>query len=428
MNGQNYKSEIYYPIKYTYFKLGRTPCMLYEPADAFDRNRIAVISMHSDQDYLSFNAGPELAKRGFTSICANVSSSDLPLEKKLLEVKAVCESARQNSGARAVVLLGHSGGATLMSAYQDAAENGVGIFQGDEKIIRCADIGPLSPADGVMFLDSNYGNGAMELLSLDPAVKNEGGGMELDPELDAFNPANGFDPCGSKYSETFVRKFQKAQGERNNRLIDAAIERLRLIENCKGNYIDDEPFVVPSGVHIRFNNKLFPQDIRLLSHTKKAWPLLHADGSATTEIIRSVRRPEGGKSLTNELWGGALRTTVRTFLDSHTVRTTADFGYGEDYIQGVVWESSFCCPPGNVMGIASPMLVMGMTGGYEYIAAETIYDNALRSKDKTIAFVEGADHEFSTAKECEAYPGQFGDTLKIVFDFVDQWLRGRFSG
>lgn len=65
---------------------------------------------------------------------------------------------------------------------------------------------------------------------------------------------------------------------------------------------------------------------------------------------------------------------------------------------------------------------MGMTGSYEGLAAEEIYNNAPGS-DKTIAFVEGAGHNFDNQGRKE-----FGDTQKIVFDHVDGWLSepGRF--
>ena len=70
-----------------------------------------------------------------------------------------------------------------------------------------------------------------------------------------------------------------------------------------------------------------------------------------------------------------------------------------------------------------------MTGGYEFLASEVIYDNAA-SEDKHIAFVEGATHNFSPEHEVEKFPGQFGDTEKLVYDYVDQWLsaEGRFLG
>lgn len=415
----------YYPIKSTYIALGeglqKIQCMLYEPVEHVEKERIGVLLEHSDEDYLTFLPGAELAKRGYRVLCSNVKNSGDPLDEKLLDVKSALEYLRQLSGIQKVILLGHSGGATLMSAYQNVAENGVQTFQGPEKIIKCSDIGKLPAADGVMLLDSNWGNGAMTLFSLDPAVTNEDNGQILDPELDIFDPANGYSPEGSTYTDEFIRKFLKAQGERNNRLIDIALKRLHAIEIGKGKYADDEPYIIPGGVQIAPNNKLFPQDIRLMSHTKNAWPLLHADGSITTQIIPCVRKPKAGKPLTNSFRACAIKTTIRTYLSSSAVRTTEDYGYNEDSVQGIDWTSSYCCTPGNIMGVSVPLLVMGMTGSYEYLASETIYHKA-KSADKTLAFVEGASHNFITATECENHPGQFGDTAKTLFDFVGSWL------
>ena len=77
--------------------------------------------------------------------------------------------------------------------------------------------------------------------------------------------------------------------------------------------------------------------------------------------------------------------------------------------------------------IKVPTLVMGMTAGWEYLASETIYRMAA-SEDKTIAFVEGATHKFSPARHMEQFDGQYGDTVKTLHDFVDEWLMaGRFD-
>ena len=74
----------------------------------------------------------------------------------------------------------------------------------------------------------------------------------------------------------------------------------------------------------------------------------------------------------------------------------------------------------------SATLVMGMTGGWEFLASETIYRMAA-AEDKTIAFVGGATHKFTPARHCEEYPEQFGDTMKTLHDYVDGWLSsGRF--
>jgi hypothetical protein len=434
MTHENGNTENYYATKSTYIKLEKAgtwqgvQSLLFEPVELSEKNQIGVIVMHSDGDHLAPGAAIELAKRGYRALGAAVSDRDNPLDEKLLDVKVCSDFLRQIPGVKKVITLGHSGGATLMSAYQNAAENGVQALQGPEKLIKCSDLGILPPADGVMLLDSNYGNGVMTLLSLDPSVTCEDCGRDLDSTLDLFDPANGYNPKGSTYTSEFIRKYQKAQGERNNRLIEAALERLHALENRKGKFVDDEPFIVPGAAQNSYNNKLFPQHIQLLSRTQKAWPLLHADGSVTNQIIPCVRRAKNDKSFTASYRMGAIKSTIRTFLNSSAVRTTPDFGYNEDSIYGIDWPSSYNCSPGNMMGVSAPTLLVGMTGGYEFLAAEIIHRNTPKIADKTIAFVEGATHNFNAAKDCEAFPGQFGDTTKTLFDYVDRWLSqpGRF--
>jgi hypothetical protein len=258
-------------------------------------------------------------------------------------------------------------------------------------------------------------------------VINEGNAQALNPDLDLYNVKNGFDPKGAKYNDEFIRRFFANVAKRNSQLIKNAQDRLQKINAGQGVFKDDELFVVPGGSSSGPNNKLFSQDVRMLSHTKKAWPLLRPDGSVVTQVVHTVRVPENLTSFTPLMETGALITTVRRFLNTYALRTTDDFGYNEDTIRGIDWSSSYSNPPGSVEGITVPLLAMGMTGHWEYLAAETIYEHA-KSADKTIAFVEGATHGYTTCKACEKYPGQFGDTQKTTYDFVDKWLsqKGRF--
>lgn len=111
-----------------------------------------------------------------------------------------------------------------------------------------------------------------------------------------------------------------------------------------------------------------------------------------------------------------------------SVRVTADYNIAEDGVTGIDWASNITCPPGNIQGVHAPLLLMGMTGSWEYLAAEEIYRNAKNAADKTLVFVEGASHMFTTNKDAETYPGQYGDTLKTTYDYVDDWIgqKGRF--
>ena len=115
-------------------------------------------------------------------------------------------------------------------------------------------------------------------------------------------------------------------------------------------------------------------------------------------------------------------------MSTYAIRVTPDFAYDAAGVRGIVWTSSYASPPGNVQQISAPLLVMGMTGHWEFLAAETIHQLAA-SPDKTIAFVEGADHSYATCHPCERYPGQFGDTAKRTYDTIDSWLAapGRFA-
>ena len=176
---------------------------------------------------------------------------------------------------------------------------------------------------------------------------------------------------------------------------------------------------------MRFYNKLFPQDLSLLAHTKKAWPVIKADGSVKTEVVKSVRAPFGiiGGS---ERMTASLNTTVRGFLSTCAIKTDDDFRVNADGLQGVHWSSNINSPIGNIEGVTVPSLFMGMTGSYEYLAAEEIYNHCV-SSDKTIAFVEGAGHNFTPEREAEKYnKTSYGDTVKHLFDFVDNWLCNRF--
>lgn len=408
--------------------------VLYEPVTPGEKSQIAILIMHPIRDYMTHPVGIEMAKRGYRVLCANSDvvqtqfSRDTTMDGIVADVGFGVEYLRAYPGIKKIILMGHDSGGALMSAYQDIAENGVKACQGPEKISKCsADrLAGLSPADGVMLVDSNWGISATMLFSINPAVVNEEDGRTVKPELNMFRAQNGFVPQGtSTYSDEFIRRFLSAQGKRDNRLIQTALDRLNAIDAGKGNFTDNEPFFVAGAG--RASGNLFAQDIRLMSHTSKAWPLLHLDGSITTQVIQSVRVPENQETLARSFKSGSLSSTVRNFLNMYAVRVTDDFGYDEDSIHGIDWASSYSNPPGNVTGISAPMLVMGMTGHWEFLAAETIYEKA-RSADKTLVFVEGAGHDFNTCKACEKKPGQFGATLKTTYDYIDKWLssQGRF--
>lgn len=267
----------------------------------------------------------------------------------------------------------------------------------------------------------------MTLLSLDPNITEQNKGNNATDLYDLKDPAKGYVSGGnSTYGSSFVASYNQAQRNRLLTLMAMANDRLSMIVSGKGKFTDDEPFVVAGAAQMRFYNKLFPQDLSLLSHTKKSWPVIKADGSIKNEIVRSVRAPFSMTGSSDRLTA-ALNTTVRGFLSMCAITTDVNFRVNDNGLQGVHWNSNINNPIGNSEGITVPCLFMGMTGSYEYLAAEEIYNHSA-SIDKTIAFVEGASHNFTPDKDAEGYnKTSYGDTVKHLFDYVDNWLDSRFN-
>ena len=110
-------NKLYFEIKNKYISFPiRMGGVLYEPVNGDERSSVGIVLMHSDDDYYGFVPAPELAKRGFTVLASKVGKSCETLDKKILDVKNAVEYLKNVPGIKKLVLLGHSGGATLMSA------------------------------------------------------------------------------------------------------------------------------------------------------------------------------------------------------------------------------------------------------------------------------------------------------------------------
>jgi hypothetical protein len=119
----------------------------------------------------------------------------------------------------------------------------------------------------VVLLDAHFGYGGTVLTSMDPAVRDESSPNVIDPALDVFNPANGYDIAGSRYSDAFNRRYFRAQAERTLRRTDMALARMQAITQGRGLFPDDEPFPLA-----RNQARMWQLDTSLISHTKAPTP------------------------------------------------------------------------------------------------------------------------------------------------------------
>ena len=396
--------------------------VLFEPAKPAANSDVALVFAYTRGWNFDTSPATEMARRGYRVLLTTHHGPGATALDGVFETARGVAFMRTLPGVRRVVIMGHSGGGRMMAGYANIALNGPAACQQPENLYPCKteEVANLPKPDGVIMLDP--GIGSVESTSaVDPAWD----GKRRRPELDMFSPANGYDPkTGSAhYSPEFIKRFYAAQSARNMELVNAAVARLKLIEQGKGQFSDDEPLLVPAMVDSGNGARLMQTDLSIQSHTKMPHPLLKTDGTTAEVIVRSVRPATGLRDARGigTLNAGSIQNTVRTFLGINAMRTTRDFAFTEDDILGVEWKSSIRSTPNSAEGITVPTLIMTMSCFYLVVAGEIAYDH-LAAQDKTYVAVEGAGHGFTPCKP------EYGDTKKRTFDYVASWLAkpGRF--
>jgi hypothetical protein len=187
--------------------------------------RTVVCLMHPRQDLTHHALVPALLAVGVAVWTQHTRSvnNDLTLvhEQALLDVAAGMVFLR-SSGFDAIVPLGHSGGGTLFAYYLEQA-----ALAGPDRIATTPGGRPTTLADaempttdGVVFLAPHPGQGRLLLGCIDPSVSDERDPLAAVPELDPFDPANGFaePPASSSYSAAFLDRYRAAQRDRVARI------------------------------------------------------------------------------------------------------------------------------------------------------------------------------------------------------------------
>jgi hypothetical protein len=397
---------------------------LYKPDPAlFPSPHVAVIVMHRNSNYLNHISTKELPKRGFVVLgmnprCDNNEALCAPWENNALDVKQGVNYLRtQVPGISKVVLLGHSGGGPTMAFYEAVAEDGVAICQRPEKLMQCgSSLAGLPKADGVILMDAHPGNGINAVRSIsadvtnDPAVLNNNRTPATNPNLDPFDPRNGWMPgTATRYSDDFKSAYFKAQSARMNYLISVA--QARLAQLPPG---EDAPFIVP----LADNARLSQIDLTIHHGTLLPRNLLKNDGTVESRFPVESVRPVSLSPGDEEGFGSTMFLTLKSFLSVRAVRSTDSFN-------DVDFCSSNNSTPCNLQQMTAPLLVTTMGGHYFIRDAEQYFDMAA-SPDKDFYVIEGATHGGTECTACETTPGQYSNATKNLFDLMQRWINARF--
>ncbi len=183
------------------------------------RPRTAFIASHYNVDFAEHYLAPHMAARGFGFLGWNTrfrGAEDLfLLEHAVIDIGVGVRWLREQAGVETVVLLGNSGGGSLVAAYNSQSV-AVDLVPEPKGAVGDA-LRQLPKADLYIALNAHPGRPEVLTNWLDASVVDETDPLATDPELDPFHPAN-----SPPYGPDFIARYRAAQRARNQRITDWA--------------------------------------------------------------------------------------------------------------------------------------------------------------------------------------------------------------
>ncbi|MGE0214443.1 alpha/beta hydrolase [Mycolicibacterium sp.] len=218
--------------------VGSHPCQgLYHRA-AGHRPKVAMIASHYQIDFSEHFLAEHMAARGIGFLGWNTRyrgfQTSFLLDHALVDIGVGVRWLREVQGVETVILLGNSGGGSLMAAYQaNATDHHVTPAEGMRPATGCDD---LPPADGYVASAAHPGRPDVLTAWMDAAVLDENDPVATDPTLDLFNGRN-----GPNFDDEFVARYRAAQVARNEAITDWAEAEL---DRIRAAGFTDRPFTV----------------------------------------------------------------------------------------------------------------------------------------------------------------------------------------
>ncbi|MEW5686093.1 MAG: alpha/beta hydrolase [Pseudomonadota bacterium] len=315
--------------------------------------KAAFIATHYNVDFSEHYLAPYLATRGFGFLGWNTRyrgfEDQFLLEHAVLDISVGVKWLREVAGVETVILLGNSGGGSLMGAYQGEA-----IQPTLTKLLTGAaqDLyQDLPKAD--LYVSLNAHQGRPEVLTdwMDASVVDENDPVATDPELDPFGELN-----KPPYTPEFIARYRAAQRARNQRITDWAKAELKRL-NAAG---------IP--------DRLFPLfrcwgDLRMM------------DGTIDPSDRNTPMCYRGHPAMANRMPSIGRANNIRTWLSMWSLETSN--------CRGKPHLEKFRMPALVVQGTAD-------TGVFPQDAKDI--HGFIGSKDKTLEFIPGA-HYFEDSPE-----------------------------
>ncbi|OBB99511.1 alpha/beta hydrolase [Mycobacterium sp. 852013-50091_SCH5140682] len=200
--------------------------------------KVAMIATHYQIDFSEHYLADYMATRGIGFLGWNTRfrgfESSFVLDHALVDIGVGVRWLREVQGIETVVLLGNSGGGSLMAAYQaQAVDRHITPREG---MRPAAGVGDLPPADGYIASAAHPGRPDVLTAWMDASVIDENDAVASDPALDLFDERN-----GPPFAPEFVARYRTAQITRNDAITDWVEQELKHVQAAG---FSDRPFTV----------------------------------------------------------------------------------------------------------------------------------------------------------------------------------------
>lgn len=217
---------------------GGHPCQGIWHVPRGERPAVGFIATHYNVDFSEHYLADHLAARGFGFLGWNTrfrgNERSFLLDHAIAEIGEGVRWMKEEAGVETIVLLGNSGGGSLMSAYHSQAIEPNIEPTWDLPALDAID--QLIPGDLFVFVAAHPGRPEIFANWLDGAVVDENDPTAIDPRLDVYNPEN-----GPPFSEDFVAEVRAAQRDRSNRITEWCKDELEKLAELG---VRDRLFVV----------------------------------------------------------------------------------------------------------------------------------------------------------------------------------------
>ncbi|MCA9830856.1 MAG: alpha/beta hydrolase [Dehalococcoidia bacterium] len=187
--------------------------------------KTAVYLMHPRGAFSRHYVVPGLTARGYAVLGHDSrylnNDSHMIHERLLLDVAAGMRELKER-GFERIVLLGNSGGGSLLGFYQSQAAKEPGERLSSAPGGELADLPgeTMPPGDLFIAVAAHPGQGRFMQNVLDPSVVNEADPTSWEPDFDMYSPHNGYRPYPepSHFETRWLGKYRNRQRDRNRRL------------------------------------------------------------------------------------------------------------------------------------------------------------------------------------------------------------------